>query len=174
MLLAQIWGTLALRLANADLLPFDFAAQARHLRAFVGDLEKATESGRLDLSRLKSGIDDFEAAGERLNEASRRRSRRAAPTPDVAERVNRGILEVERNWLDPEGLPGRPWFRHTLYAARFTYAHLELPGVTEAAEEGDWDRAARQAAVLERAVARNAALVDELARALGEGGSEGR
>ena len=59
---------------------------------------------------------------------------------------------MERNWLDPEGLPGRPWFKHTLYAARYTYAHLELPGLTEAAEEGDWERAARQAAILERAV----------------------
>ena len=39
---------LALRLANADLLPFDFAAYARHLRTFVVDLEKATEKERLD------------------------------------------------------------------------------------------------------------------------------
>jgi N-acetylated-alpha-linked acidic dipeptidase len=141
----------------------------------VVDLEQATQSSRLDLSRLKSGIDDFEVAGERLNEAAGRVLASGRPTPDVAARVNRGILEVERNWLDPEGLPGRPWFRHTLYAARFTYAHLELPGLTEAAEDGDWDRAARQAAVLGRAVARNAALVDELARTLlGEGSSTDR
>ena len=83
--------------------------------------------------------------------------------------MNRGILEVERNWLDPDGLPGRPWFKHTLYAARYTYAHLELPGLTEAAEEKDWDRAARQAAILERAVARNAELVDALAQELAAG-----
>ncbi|MCG6925184.1 MAG: M28 family metallopeptidase [Acidobacteria bacterium] len=165
-LLAQIWGTLALRLANADLLPFDFAAQARHLRTFVDELGKATEEGRLDLSNLKSRIDALEAAGEGLNEAARRALESGGVAAEVAERVNRGIREVERNWLDPEGLPGRPWFRHTLYAARFTYAHLELPGVTEAAEEGDWDRAARQAAILERAVSRNAALVDEVAQTL--------
>ena len=171
-LLSRVWGSLALRLANADLLPFDFAAYARHLRAFVGELEGATEDGRLDLSRMESGIDDLEAAGERLNEAARHALASGALSPDVARRVNQGILDVERNWLDPEGLPGRPWFRHTLYAARFTYAHLELPGVTEAAEDGDWDRAARQAAVLERAVARNAALVDHLARTLH--GADGR
>jgi len=46
--------------------------------------------------------------------------------------------------------------------------------VTEAAEEGDWARAARQAGVLERAVARNAALVGELARTLGERPSAAR
>ncbi len=166
-LLSRIWGTLALRLANADLLPFDFAAYARHLRGFVSDLEKASEKGRLDLSRLRTGVDAFEAAGRRLTEAALGALASGAPAPDLARRVNQGILDVERNWLDPDGLPGRPWFRHTLYAARYTYAHLELPGLTEAAEEKDWDRAARQAAILERAVARNVELVETLAKELG-------
>ena len=165
-LLARIWGTLALRLANADLLPFDLAAYARHLRAFVGDLEKVTEKGRLDLSPLRAGIDALEAAGRRLNDAALRALASGAPMPDLSQRANRGLLAVERNWIDPDGLPGRPWFKHTIYAARYTYAHLELPGLTEAAEEKDWERAARQAAVLERAIARNAALVDDLAAAL--------
>jgi hypothetical protein len=56
-----------------------------------------------------------------------------------------------------------------VYAARYTYAHLELPGLTEAAEAGDWDRAARQADVLARAVARNTELVSALTRELSAG-----
>ena len=36
------------------------------------------------------------------------------------------MMQVERNWLNPDGIPGRPWFKHILYGARFTYAHLEL------------------------------------------------
>ena len=171
-LLSRIWGTLALRLANADVLPFDFAAYARHLRGFVDDLEKATENGRLDLSRLRAGVDAFEAAGRRLNEATLRRLGSGTPAPDLARRVNRGILDVERNWLDPDGLPGRPWFRHTLYAARYTYAHLELPALTEAAEEKDWNRAALRAATLERALVGNARLVDDLARDFAVGSVE--
>jgi len=169
-LLSRIWGTLALRLANADLLPFDFSACARHLRTFVDDLEKATDRDRVDLARLRRAVDDLEAGGRRLNEARQRALTSGVPAPDVARRVDAGMIAVERNWLDPEGLPGRPWFRHTLYAARYTYAHLELPGLTEAAEEKDWERAARQAEVLERAVVRNAALVTSLAQELsGEG-----
>jgi N-acetylated-alpha-linked acidic dipeptidase len=168
-LVSRIWGTLALRLANADLLPFDFASYARHLRRFVADLDRATEKGRVDLARLHAGIDAFEAAGRALNEAQARVLASGGPAPDLARRVNRGTLEVERNWLDPDGLPGRPWFKHTLYAARYTYAHLELPGLTEAAEEKDWDRAARQAAILEHAVARNAALLEGLSRELSAG-----
>jgi N-acetylated-alpha-linked acidic dipeptidase len=165
-LLARIWGTLALRLANADLLPMDVATYARHLRAFLDDLEKATEKGRVDLSPLRVRLDALEAAGRRLDEDARGALASGGPPPEVAARVNRGLIAVERNWLDPDGLPGRPWFEHTVYAARYTYAHLELPGLTEAAEAKDWDRAARQAEVLARAVDRNTELASALAREL--------
>jgi N-acetylated-alpha-linked acidic dipeptidase len=165
-LLARIWGTLALRLANADLLPFDLAAYAHDLRVFVDDLERATEKGRLALSPLRARIDSLEAAGRKLDESARRALASGGPAPEVAGRLSQGLIALERSWLDPDGLPGRPWFEHTVYAARYTYAHLELPGLTEAAEEKDWERAARQAAVLERCVARTAVLVDDLAAAL--------
>lgn len=68
-------------------------------------------------------------------------------------------MQVETNWLNPDGIPGRPWFKHTLYAARYTYAHLELPGLTEAIERGDWKAASEQGKILEAALARNSALL---------------
>ena len=43
--------------------------------------------------------------------------------------------------------------------ARYTYAHLELPGLTEAVEKGDWKVAAEQARILENALSRNATLL---------------
>jgi hypothetical protein len=42
-----------------------------------------------------------------------------------------------------------------LYAARYTYAHLELPGLTEAAERGDWKEAGAQARLIEQALDTN-------------------
>jgi N-acetylated-alpha-linked acidic dipeptidase len=68
-------------------------------------------------------------------------------------------MEIERNWLCPDGIPGRPWFKHLLYAARYTYAHLELPGLTEAVEAGNWKLAREQARLLEAAVEKNTALL---------------
>ena len=59
------------------------------------------------------------------------------------------MMQVERNWLNPDGIPGRPWFKHILYGARFTYAHLELPGLTEAVEKGDWTTARQQGEILQ-------------------------
>ncbi len=73
--------------------------------------------------------------------------------------IGHGVSAVGRAMA--EGIPGRPWFQHLLYAARFTYAHLELPGLTEAAEKHDWETAKQQLSLLEAAVARNAQLLRE-------------
>jgi len=75
------------------------------------------------------------------------------------ERLNRQLLQVESNWLHPDGIPGRPWFQHLIYASRYTYAHLELPGLTEAVEKGDSKVASEQEALLERALRKNIELL---------------
>ncbi len=80
--------------------------------------------------------------------------------------MNRGLRQFEQNWLHEEGIPGRPWFKHLLYAPRYTYAATTLPGITEAAEAGEWDRAAAQLSLVANAVERNTALADDLSAAL--------
>jgi N-acetylated-alpha-linked acidic dipeptidase len=62
--------------------------------------------------------------------------------------LNRILLRAERELLIDAGIPGRPWFKHSLYAPRYSYAPMSLPGVREAAEAGDWERARAQLAVL--------------------------
>jgi len=37
----------------------------------------------------------------------------------------------------PDGIPGRPWYRHQIYAPKFTYAPDLLPALNEAIEAGD-------------------------------------
>src|ERR1035438_7002990 len=66
-LMSQLWGVLALRLANADLLPFDFASYADNIRQFVNELTKDKDLSQLDLNPVLGAIDDFEAAGKRLD-----------------------------------------------------------------------------------------------------------
>lgn len=169
-LMSQLWGVLALRLANADLLPFDFASYASNIREFVNELEKEKAmSGQpppLDLKPVLEAIDDFEAAGKRLDESANRALASGAIDPKLADTINRGAMQVERNWLNPDGIPGRPWFKHILYGARFTYAHLELPGLTEAVEKQDWLIAKQQAEILRQALVNNTNLVNELSSAL--------
>ncbi len=164
-LMSQLWGVLALRLANADVLPFDFEAYARHLRDFVKEVEQKTGGPeRVDLRPLLARVADFESAGAAAKRAVR--ARLADPKEDAAanQRISRLFMEVEGNWLNADGIPGRPWFKHMLYAARYTYAHLELPGLTEAVEAADWPTAREQARLLEQAVAANTALLRRAAR----------
>ena len=76
-----------------------------------------------------------------------------------ARRLNQQLMQVELNWLAEQGIPGRPWFKHLLYAARYTYAHLELPGLTEAAEKADWKTAKEQVVLLQSAIKKNTELL---------------
>ncbi|MBZ5685389.1 MAG: M28 family metallopeptidase [Acidobacteriia bacterium] len=186
-LMSQLWGVTALRLANADLLPFDFATYASNIRQFVNDLTRANEKNMwgqppqpalsevegavrsskarqpaLDLKPILAAIDAFEAAGKKLNESLKQKLSLGPLDPKLASVLNHGLMQVERNWLNPDGIPGRPWFKHILYGARYTYAHLELPGLTEAVEKQDWPTAKQQAEILERALHNNTQLLHDL------------
>ena len=163
-LLAQMWGVLALRLANAEILPFDFAYYADCVGQFIREVGAKKNVGtHLDLSDLQAADKRFRAAGlELLQAVSRALATGSAGSNELAE-VNRSIMEVESNWMNPDGIPGRPWFKHLLYAARYTYAHLELPGLTEAVEKEDWATARQQAQLLRKAIDKNAALLHQTA-----------
>jgi N-acetylated-alpha-linked acidic dipeptidase len=180
-LMSQLWGVTALRLANANLLPFDFATYASNIRQFVNDLAQANEKNMwgqppsavrssearqptVHLKPILAAIDTFEAAGKNLNESIKQKLASGSLDPKLAASLNRGMMQVERNWLNPDGIPGRPWFKHILYGARFTYAHLELPGLTEAVEKQDWREAENQAEILQRALHNNTEALTELNR----------
>jgi N-acetylated-alpha-linked acidic dipeptidase len=162
LIITRLWGTLALRLANADVLPFDFASYGAHVRRFVDDLDKNSKvQPNLDLGPLYASIGEFENAGRELNATLAAKLNAGKLTASEARKINAKLMQVEANWLTPTGIPGRPWFKHLLYAARYTYAHLELPGLTEAAEKGDWPLAKEQAELLVAAVNKNAQLLRE-------------
>jgi N-acetylated-alpha-linked acidic dipeptidase len=161
-LMAHLWGVLALRLANAEILPYDFDSYGENIRQFVVDLNLANHlSGHIDLASLQQHITDFQQAGRALNLTVARAISSGRLDAAAAALVNQQLMQVERNWCNPQGIPGRPWFKHSLYAARYTYAHLELPGLTEAAEAGNWKVAAEQAKILEDELAKNTELLKQ-------------
>jgi N-acetylated-alpha-linked acidic dipeptidase len=163
--LTRIWGVVAMRLANSDILPFDFAANGAALRTFLDELQSANkiDPAELQLASLERRIADFGAAGEQLRDAIFPDLAAGNAAPRQIRRVNAELFRVESNWLNPAGIPGRPWFRHMLYAARYTYAHLELPGLTEAVEAGNWSLAAAQAEAIGAAMTKNTRLLQSAA-----------
>jgi len=163
--MSRLWGITALRLAQADVLPFDFGFYGKTLGQFLEDLQKNPhyDSKRLDLKKLKSLAHEFEASGTQAKKVLDNAVVSGRITGEVLDKDNEALMTVESNWLNPNGIPGRPWFKHLLYCARYTYAHLELPGLTEAIEAENWDEAQRQADILARAIQANVNVMREIA-----------
>src|SRR5437667_7669944 len=128
------------------------------MRTYI-ELRSKIDNHKLKLKKLHERIADFQNAGNELRETVEQRLATGAITAEKIRQLNLELLQVESNWLDPDGIPGRPWFQHLLYAARYTYAHLEFPGLTEAVEKRDWKLASDQAALVQRALEKNIELL---------------
>jgi N-acetylated-alpha-linked acidic dipeptidase len=148
--LTRIWAVLALRLANADLLPLDAVRYASRVGDFLDDV-----SGRGDvrLDQVSAALKRFQAAAQAHATASHQALERE--DEDALDAANRALMGVEPSLVDGAGLRGRPWYRHLIYAPAFTYLPQVLPGISEAIEAHVPARLAeeerRLAAALDRA-----------------------
>ncbi|MGC2259137.1 MAG: M28 family metallopeptidase [Candidatus Sulfotelmatobacter sp.] len=153
--MARIFGLEALRMADADVLPYDYEEYGKEVAAYADAAAKRAENkfGNhvLDFSAVTMAAKHFQDAGAKIL------SKQRNPPRDAA-RLNHALLGAERALLVPEGLPHRPWFRHAIYApGEYTgYAAVVIPGVNEALDKGDVDRARQQMAVLAAALERAA------------------
>jgi N-acetylated-alpha-linked acidic dipeptidase len=155
---ARINGVTALRLANADILPFHYSDYAAAVVSYVKELQRiqAETPGavQLDLSDLLDAAAEWgdaatalETTASGLLASGDLDTRRGART---AARVNRSLMRQERALTQREGVAGRPWFRHQVYAPGLVtgYAVQELPGLRDAVEQGDEATARRGHALL--------------------------
>ena len=85
----------------------------------------------------------------------------------VQEQLDELVVGSERLLTRDHGLPGRPWFRHHLYSpGLYTgYGVKTLPGVREAIEEGEWDKAQDQIDIAALVLDEYAAQLKRMARA---------
>ena len=65
---------------------------------------------------------------------------------DKQDAVNQALYKAEQQLLSDNGLPRRPWYRHTIYAPGFYtgYGVKTLPGIREAIEQRNWKEAQEQ------------------------------
>ena len=79
--------------------------------------------------------------------------------------VNKMLIESERKLTTPEGLPGRPWFKHQIDApGQYTgYEAKTIPAVREAIEQKQWKQADEAIVVVSRVLQDEAALVSAAA-----------
>jgi len=155
--LSRTIGTVILRLADADVLPFEFTATARTLRGYVDDIEKArkdiADAPPLDLGPIRAAIDRLDRAGAAYNKAANGDRATSLPADKLAE-LNRLLYTSERAFRHDAGLPRRPWFKHLAYAPGFYtgYGVKTLPGIREGIEQKQWDEARAFVPIVAKAI----------------------
>ncbi|HEY6291325.1 MAG TPA: M28 family metallopeptidase [Terriglobia bacterium] len=158
--MARLWGILALRFANADLEPLDYAPYATETKAYIDSLESlapptfAAQAIPPLLDRCRRWRDAAAAVTARLEAWRSASGAPALSNAAGAAQVNACLATEERALLDPEGIPGRPWFRHLIYAPLPSYEAETLPGLREALADHDLKRAQEQAQKLEQGLDR--------------------
>ena len=172
--LAELVGVFLERMANADVLPFDYASTAETVNRYLDELDQEVKKRSLtvDLSAVRAANQRLGATAEALNAEINRilsgTGEREAASGEALARLNDQIVKVEQAFLSNDGLPRRPWFRHQIYAPGFYtgYGVKTLPGVREALENNDAAEAQRMAGVLTTALERaREALAQALATA---------
>jgi N-acetylated-alpha-linked acidic dipeptidase len=126
---AQVWGTLALRLAEADALQFDYTDYAKQIREYFAETVRIARLRNLgtafDERSMNVAVDGFAIEAERVNKLRQdavRDSDRATLT-----RINDALIQTERQLIDPRGLRGRVWYKHQIYAPGFYTGYAAQP-----------------------------------------------
>ena len=208
--LAQTAGIAVLRLADADLLPFNFTDLFSTVRDYVNELQRladnesnqirernreisegifsATSDPRkplvtpmpeaapphLNFAPLQNALD---ALNQSANHYQRVYAQMAQDGGAALGRaslagVNLELLQSERALTDANGLPGRPWFKHQLYAPGFYtgYGVKTVPAVREAIEQKQWSSAEQSIDTVAKVLENEAAVIETAATSLEHAG----
>jgi N-acetylated-alpha-linked acidic dipeptidase len=171
-------GTFALRLAEAPLLPFSFTDAAIAFRGFADDVSGLAGDRlgpeQLDMSPVLGAIERLQSSGAAYDRAydqvmglgSTWLSRNAA----ALRPINVELYRSEQDLLTPAGLPGREWFKHTMYATGvYTgFAPDPMPGVRQMIEAGRRADAQAEVAKVAEAIDRMATRAGRLGTQLGQ------
>ena len=179
--LAQTTGRVLMRLADADVLPFEFEGFSETVTRYVDEIVALTDEMREETERINGLVADgryvlaadptrtyvpppIEDPVPHLNFAPLHNALTrldasagaygAALDPEAIARLSTTeqrtldqiLMRTERMLTRDEGLPGRPWFTHQIYAPGFYtgYGVKTIPGVREAIEQRDWPLATTQ------------------------------
>ena len=197
-ILAQTAGTLVMRMADADILPYDFKIFAEAVKGYDTELKNLAKSLREDAETRKRNIDmglytliedprspmqapgsltpppamNFSALDESIaalekaaGNFNQAEANIATLSPEKRRELNAELAVVERRLLSDQGLPRRPWVKHVLYApGTYTgYGVKTIPGVREGLEQGRFEEAQEQVAVVAKAIQNEAAFIDQIA-----------
>eukprot|EP00057_Strongylocentrotus_purpuratus_P011970 XP_011666444.1 PREDICTED: N-acetylated-alpha-linked acidic dipeptidase 2 [Strongylocentrotus purpuratus] len=157
--MARVYLEFSRDLADSVILPFGCVDYAAKLKQATQGLErnfgkKMAQNG-IDFDYMESALDNFTEAAQHFE---MRLSDVNVNDPYAVRRVNDQMMQLERAFIDPIGLPGRKWLRHLIFAPSSvdSYAGDEFPGVVDALyqidddpdQETRWNNVRKQLAIL--------------------------
>ena len=151
--MARIFGISIIRMADADILPYDYEEYAKEIVAYI---DAAKKKAQTEFTDQKVDFAEATQAAHHFEQAAAKTLVRQQDSPHDAAKLNQALRDAERALLMRQGLPNRPWFRHAIYApGQYTgYAAVVIPGINEAIDKHDLARTRQQitflAAVLNR------------------------
>jgi len=157
--MARVYGLEVLRMADSDVLPYDYEEYGKEIAAYIDAAKKKAETKfgnrTPNFTTATEAARHFQEAGSKI--ADKQRKLRVNPT-----NLNQTLRKAERALLIPDGLPDRTWYRHAIYApGRYTgYAAVVIPGVNEAIDKGNPEQTGQQIAVLAAALDRAAKVLN--------------
>lgn len=138
---ARIAAAMALRLANADVVPFDYVEFAATMRRHLAAMQRDVLAGgpRTDLQPVIAAVERMQRAAESFARARDLRLAGDAMTAAAVTATNQALRGVERALTRPEGLRTRAWYRGVIYVADEDngYANVVFPTVNEALRRRD-------------------------------------
>ncbi len=165
--MTQIWGILALRLASADILPFDYGAYADELLSHLKALQNENKQSTLTKDRperLRILLREWEKIAVDLQSdfTMRLDTRELTKTAEI----NESLQGLEQILLSDSGLPLRPWFKHLAYAPGLHsgYAAVVFPGLQDALEAKDEAEVSKQVDLLAETFQRMIVALERIAR----------
>jgi N-acetylated-alpha-linked acidic dipeptidase len=167
--LSQVMTVNLTRLADAAILPFDFMGLVDAAKRYTDEIQKLAPKNEFDVREIHAQLMRLAVASRAYDEEFAAAMKRPAGiAPEKLAKVNEIVGRLEASLLLRDGLPGRPWYRHQIYApGLYTgYGAKTLPGVREAAEAQRWEEANQQAKRVAQALRATMEKVEEATRAL--------
>lgn len=143
---ARLAALAAMRMANADVLPFSLAPYAEEILTQLDRLEKRHKNvwpAALTLGSLRAKVAQWKELAVKVDERIARPERVKDPR-----KANALLVQLERHFASEPGPEGREWYRHRIVTAT-GYESVGLPGLHQAAQARNWDAAAREVRLLE-------------------------
>ena len=152
--MARVLGLEAVRMADTDVLPYDYVPYARDITSYIETQKKKAgeeKLGSIDFGPALAAAGRFAAAAEHATQVEK------SSGADTGQ-INKALRQTEADLVSSAGLPNRPWYKHVIYApGEYTgYAAVVIPGVTEAVQAKNAERAGQQLGVLTEALDRAA------------------